>query len=155
MLSKKNVSLIILVIILSLLTAIFIFNNKNTNNKLKEVTKNNEEIVPKNLEGLSIEQLIEIRDKAIDKNLEGLREFGEDSVKKRKDSILNFEFGLVAFVNKNYSNLTEKEKLIRQINIVNYENSINDIMDPSGSFFELANQNYQVNEFLVKKRKRL
>ncbi|ENZ9564455.1 TPA: hypothetical protein ACKOO2_002767 [Clostridioides difficile] len=68
MLSKKNVSLIILVIILSLLTAIFIFNNKNTNNKLKEVTKNNEEIVPKNLEGLSIEQLIEIRDKAIDKN---------------------------------------------------------------------------------------
>ncbi|OJT72505.1 hypothetical protein BM531_21555, partial [Clostridioides difficile] len=49
MLSKKNVSLIILVIILSLLTAIFIFNNKNTNNKLKEVTKNNEEIVPKNL----------------------------------------------------------------------------------------------------------
>lgn len=153
MLSKKNVSLIILVIILSLLTAIFIFNNKNTNNKLKEVTKNNEEIVPKNLEGLSIEQLIEIRDKAIDKNLEGLREFGEDSVKKRKDSILNFEFGLVAFVNKNYSNLTEKEKLIRQINIVNYENSINDIMDPSGSFFELANQNYQVNEFLLKTEK--
>ncbi|HBF4873511.1 TPA: hypothetical protein KOP34_001298 [Clostridioides difficile] len=153
MLSKKNVSLIILVIILSLLTAIFIFNNKNTNNKLKEVTKNNEEIVPKNLEGLSIEQLIEIRDKAIDKNLEGLREFGEDSVKKRKDSILNFEFGLVAFVNKNYSNLTEKEKLIRQINIVNYENSINDIMDPSGSFFELANQNYQVNEFLLKNGK--
>ncbi|MGS2534523.1 hypothetical protein I4O97_002370 [Clostridioides difficile] len=48
---------------------------------MKEVTKNNEEIVPKNLEGLSIEQLIEIRDKAIDKNLEGLREFGEDSVK--------------------------------------------------------------------------
>ncbi|MCK3739903.1 hypothetical protein MZI16_06210 [Clostridioides difficile] len=84
MLSKKNVSLIILVIILSLLTAIFIFNNKNTNNKLKEVTKNNEEIVPKNLEGLSIEQLIEIRDKAIDKNLEGLREFGEDSVKNVK-----------------------------------------------------------------------
>ena len=153
MLSKKNVSLIILVIILSLLTAIFIFNNKNTNNKLKEVTKNNEEIVPKKLEGLSIEQLIEIRDKAIDKNLEGLREFGEDSVKKRKDSILNFEFGLVAFVNKNYSNLTEKEKLIRQINIVNYENSINDIMDPSGSFFELANQNYQVNEFLLKNGK--
>ncbi|MBH7164438.1 hypothetical protein I5989_15100 [Clostridioides difficile] len=153
MLNKKNVSLIILVIILSLLTAIFVFNNKNTNNKSKEVTKNNEEIVPKNLEGLSIEQLIEIRDKAIDKNLEGLREFGEDSVKKRKDSILNFEFGLVAFVNKNYSNLTEKEKLIRQINIVNYENSINDIMDPSGSFFELANQNYQVNEFLLKNRK--
>ncbi|MGS5518126.1 hypothetical protein AB8L61_19290 [Clostridioides difficile] len=153
MLNKKNISLIILVIVLSLFTAIFIFNNRNTNDKSKEITKNNEEIVPKNLEDLSIEQLTEIRDKAIDKNLEGLREFGEDSVKQRKDSILNFEFGLVAFVNKNYSNLTEKEKLIRQINIVNYENSINDIMDPSGSFFELANQSYQVNEFMLKNGK--
>ncbi|HBE9437498.1 Uncharacterised protein [Clostridioides difficile] len=153
MLNKKNVSLIALVIILSLFTVIFVFNNRNTNDKLKEVTKNNEEIVPKNLEDLSIKQLTEIRDNAIDKNLEGLREFGEDIVKKRKDSILNFEFGLVAFVNKNYSNLTEKEKLIRQINIVNYENSINDIMDPSGSFFELANQSYQVNEFMLKNGK--
>lgn len=153
MLNKKNISLIILVIILSLLTVIFIFNNRNTNDKSKEITKNNEEIVPKNLEDLSIEQLTEIRDKAIDKNLEGLREFGEDSLKQRKDSILNFEFGLVAFVNKNYSNLTEKEKLIRQINIVNYENSINDIMDPSGSFFELANQSYEINEFMLKNGK--
>ncbi|MDN9574118.1 hypothetical protein KLL42_14695 [Clostridioides difficile] len=153
MLNKKNVSLIVLVIVLSLFTAIFIFNNRNTNDKSKEIAKNNEEIVPKNLEALSIEQLTKIRDKAIDKNLEGLREFGEDSVKQRKDSILNFEFGLVAFVNKNYSNLTEKEKLIRQINIVNYENSINDIMDPSGSFFELANQSYEINEFMLKNKK--
>ncbi|HDF2418715.1 hypothetical protein Q3163_09665 [Clostridioides difficile] len=153
MLNKKNVSLIVLVIVLSLFTAIFVFNNRNTNDKSKEIAKNNEEIVPKNLEALSIEQLIDIRDKAIDKNLEGLREFGEDSVKQRKDSILNFEFGLVAFVNKNYSNLTEKEKLIRQINIVNYENSINDIMDPSGSFFELANQSYEINEFMLKNKK--
>lgn len=84
MLNKKNVSLIALVIILSLFTVIFVFNNRNTNDKLKEVTKNNEEIVPKNLEDLSIKQLTEIRDKAIDKNLEGLREFGEDIVKNVK-----------------------------------------------------------------------
>lgn len=153
MLNKKDIGLIILVIVLSLFTVIFVFNNRNANDKLKEVAKNSEEIVPKNLEDLSIEQLTEIRDKAIDKNLEGLKEFGENIVKERKDSILNFEFGLVAFVNKNYSNLTEKEKLIRQINIVNYENSINDIMDPSGSFFELANQSYQVNEFMLKNGK--
>lgn len=153
MLNKKNISLIILVIVLSLFTVIFVLNNRNTSDKLKEVAKNNTEIVPKNLEDLSIERLTEIRDKAIDKNLEGLREFGENIVKERKDSILNFEFGLVAFVNKNYSNLTKKEKLIRQINIVNYENSINDVMDPSGSFFELANQSYQVNEFMLKNGK--
>lgn len=153
MLNKKNISSIIMTMILSLSTTVFVFADENTNIKGQDITKYNEETVSKNLEDLSTEQLIEIRDKAIDKNLEGLRKFGEDSVKERKDSILNFEFGLVAFVNKNYSNLTEKEKLIRQINIVNYENSINDIMDPSGSFFELANQNYQVSEFLLKNGK--
>ncbi|HGM3508000.1 TPA: hypothetical protein ACKOR7_002587 [Clostridioides difficile] len=153
MLNKKNISSIIMTMILSLSTTVFVFADENTNIKGQDITKYNEETVSKNLEDLSTEQLIEIRDKAINKNLEGLRKFGEDSVKERKDSILNFEFGLVAFVNKNYSNLTEKEKLIRQINIVNYENSINDIMDPSGDFFELANQNYQVNEFLLKNGK--
>lgn len=66
---------------------------------------------------------------------------------------MNFEFGLIAFVNKNYSNLTEKEKLIRQINIVEYENSINDIMDPSGDFFKVTNQSYQINEFVLKNGK--
>ncbi|WP_227453307.1 hypothetical protein [Clostridioides sp. ES-S-0108-01] len=121
--------------------------------KGQDITKYNEEMVSKNLEDLSIEQLIDIRDKAIDKNLEGLKELGENIVRERKDSILNFEFGLVSFVNKNYNNLTEKEKLIRQINIVEYENSINDIMDPSGSFFELANQSYEVNEFILKNGK--
>ncbi|HCQ6033550.1 TPA: hypothetical protein OL434_002528, partial [Clostridioides difficile] len=50
MLNKKNVSLIVLVIVLSLFTAIFVFNNRNTNDKSKEIAKNNEEIVPKNLE---------------------------------------------------------------------------------------------------------
>ncbi|HBF4252423.1 hypothetical protein [Clostridioides difficile] len=153
MLNKKNISLIFLIIILGLFTIIFVFGNRNTNDKSKEVAKNNEEVIPKNLEDLSIKQLTEIRNRAIDKNLEGLREFGEESIKERKDSILNFEFGLVAFVNKNYSNLTEKEKLIRQINIVNYENSINEIMDPSGSFFKLSNQSYQVNEFMLRSGK--
>ncbi|WP_131042720.1 hypothetical protein [Clostridioides difficile] len=153
MLNKKNISLIFLIIILGLFTIIFVFGNRNTNDKSKEVAKNNEEVIPKNLEDLSIKQLTEIRNRAIDKNLEGLREFGEESIKERKDSILNFEFGLIAFVNKNYSNLTEKEKLIRQINIVNYENSINEIMDPSGSFFKLSNQSYQVNEFMLRSGK--
>ncbi|HBH0843061.1 TPA: hypothetical protein KR681_003689, partial [Clostridioides difficile] len=106
MLNKKNISSIIMTMILSLSTTVFVFADENTNVKGQDVTKYNEEMVSKNLEDLSIEQLIDIRDKAIDKNLEGLRKFGEDSVKERKDSILNFEFGLVAFVNKNYSNLT-------------------------------------------------
>ncbi|MDU6985033.1 MAG: hypothetical protein E6371_11505 [Terrisporobacter othiniensis] len=88
------------------------------------------------LEDLSIEQLI----KAIDKNLEDFSEFGEQAVKERKDDILNYDWGLVSYIDNNYKTLSKKDKLIRQIKIVEYENSINEIMDPSGAFFKYANE---------------
>ncbi|WP_353960934.1 hypothetical protein, partial [uncultured Clostridium sp.] len=61
--------------------------------------------------------------------------------------------GLVAYIDKTYSNLTEKEKLIKQIEIIEYLNSINEIMDPSGNFFESANEMYQISQYLIKNGK--
>lgn len=61
------------------------------------------------LEDLSIEQLI----KAIDKNLEDFSEFGEQAVKERKDDILNYDWGLVSYIDNNYKTLSQKDKLIR------------------------------------------
>ncbi|VIG18137.1 Uncharacterised protein [Clostridioides difficile] len=84
MLNKKNISSIIMTMILSLSTTVFVFSDENTNIKGQDITKYNEETISKNLEDLSIEQLINIRDKAIDKNLEGLKEFGENIVKNVK-----------------------------------------------------------------------
>ncbi|UUC42763.1 hypothetical protein NMZ80_04765 [Clostridioides difficile] len=84
MLNKKNISSIIMTMILSLSTTVFVFADEKTNIKGQDITKYNEETISKNLEDLSIEQLINIRDKAIDKNLEGLKEFGENIVKNVK-----------------------------------------------------------------------
>ena len=61
------------------------------------------------MEDLSIEQLI----KAIDKNLEDFSEFGEQAVKERKDDILNYDWGLVSYIDNNYKTLSQKDKLIR------------------------------------------
>jgi hypothetical protein len=128
----------------------FAENNLDSGN---QNTFYNDSLNAQNLEDLSVDQLIEIRDKAIDENLEPLREFGEDSIQRRKDSILNFEFGLVAYIDKAYNNLTEKEKLIKQIELVDYQNYISDIMDPSGDYFKNANEMYQISQYLQEKGK--
>lgn len=104
---------------------------------------------------LSIEQLTKIRDKAIDKNLEGISEFGKETVEGCKDGILNYDWGLVSYINNSYKNLSEKDKLIRQIKIIEYENSIDEIMDPSGAFFKYANEAYEISEYLAENKRNI
>jgi hypothetical protein len=128
-----------------------VINNKNINGNSHEITSTSEKVESKNLDELSIQQLIKIRDKAINKNLEELNEFGEDEIQNLKDGILNSDFGLTAFINNNYKNLTEKNKLIKQIKIIEYLSSINQTMDPSGDFFNIVNEDYQLSEYLLQK----
>lgn len=107
------------------------------------------------LDELSINRLKEIRDKSIDKNLKDIGELNEDEAKNSKDLILNpkWQSGLVAFINNNYDDLTEKEKLIKEIKIIDYANLLGDRMDPSGIYFEVMNESYQISEYLVKNNK--
>ncbi len=143
-------------VILSLLIALLVFADKNTNSNVQESTINNENPKSENLDDLSIQQLTEIRDKDIDQNLEYLKAFGANSIQDlqdRKDDILNSDLGLVAFINKNYNNLTEKDKLIKQIKLTEYLNSKKDIIDPSGDYFNLVNQDYQLSEYLLQNGK--
>ncbi|UEL47183.1 hypothetical protein [Terrisporobacter hibernicus] len=139
MIKNKKVSLIVFILIIcAILSAVFIF--RNSDNKSKK------------LEDLNINQLTEIRDKEIDKNLEQLKklDFTDEEIKERKESILDpdWDFGLVGFVNGNYKDLTEKEKLIREIELVRYINSNNDVMDASGEYFNVINQNIQLRNYL-------
>ncbi|MBO3446372.1 hypothetical protein [Clostridium sp. CCUG 7971] len=152
------VSLSALLICCTFTSTSFVENNldsKNQNNLDSENQKNfyNDSLNAQNLEDLSVDQLIKIRDKAIDENLEPLREFGEDAIQRRKDSILTFDFGLVAFVDKTYKNLTEKEKLKKQIELVDYQNYMSDVIDPSGSLIEHGNEMYQISKYLKEKGK--
>ncbi|MBN9646128.1 hypothetical protein J0L31_03955 [Terrisporobacter glycolicus] len=141
MIKNKKVSLIVFILIIcAILSAVFIF--RNSDNKSQK------------LEDLNINQLTEIRDKEIDKNLEQLKklDFTDEEIKERKESILDpdWDSGLVGFVNGNYKDLTEKEKLIREIELVRYVNSDNDVIDPSGEYFYANNQFYQINNYILK-----
>lgn len=122
-------------------------------NKEQGITIYDENTPVENLEKLSIKELTEVRDKGIDKNLEELSEFGKEIVEEYKDGILNSDYGLISFIDNNYNKLAEKEKLIKEIKIVKYENYINERMDPAGSFFKLSNENYQLSEYLIQNGK--
>ncbi|WP_270305249.1 hypothetical protein [Terrisporobacter petrolearius] len=141
MIKNKKVSLIVFILIIcAILSAVFIF--RNSDNKSQK------------LEDLNINQLTEIRDNEIDKNLEGFKEFDvkDETIKQRKESILDpdCDFGLVGFVNSNYKDLTEKEKLIREIELVRYIDSTDEIMDAEGEYFLVTDQEYQISEYLLK-----
>ncbi|WP_353960935.1 hypothetical protein, partial [uncultured Clostridium sp.] len=104
---KKCTSLAIITLALSLSATPLSFADKSNNNKEQNIVANNKSFVSENSDTLNVNQLIETRDQLINKNLEGLNEFGQDIVQDRKSSILNFDFGLVAYIDKTYSNLTE------------------------------------------------
>ncbi|WP_419727118.1 hypothetical protein [Terrisporobacter petrolearius] len=141
MIKNKKVSLIVFILIIcAILSAAFIF--RKSDNKSQK------------LEDLNINQLTKIRDNEIDKNLEGFKEFDvkDETIKQRKESILDpdCDFGLVGFVNSNYKDLTEKEKLIREIELVRYIDSTDEIMDAEGEYFLVTDQEYQISEYLLK-----
>ena len=100
------------------------------------------------LEDLSIKELTKLRDKALDENLS----MSSYDMSYRKEGILdpNWDFGLVAFLNNNYGELTEKENLIKQIQLIEYATLYKDVLDPSGEVFKVLNEDYQISEYLIK-----
>lgn len=138
-----------MIIVLSLIIIPLLFKKKNNNKDLQNINQS------KDLANLSIQKLIEKRNKYIDQNVELLKNFGasEQELIDRKEEVLKSEWGLVSFVDKNYNNLTEKEKLIKQIKLIEYLNLSKDIMYPAGDYFKHANEEYQLSEYLVKNKK--
>ena len=108
----KKITALILSLSLSLCsTAAFSFED---NKDIKEDTLYENMMKQKKstiieLEDLSIKELIKLRDKALDENLS----MSSYDMSYRKEGILdpNWDFGLVAFLNNNYGELTEKENI--------------------------------------------
>lgn len=138
-----------MLIVLSLIIIPLLFLKKNNNEDLQNINQS------KDLENLSAQQLIEKRNQCIDKNIAPLKklDFSEQDLIDRKNEILTSEWGLVSFFNKNYSKLTEKEKLIKQIKLVEYINSKGEMIDPAGEYFNVVNASYQIDEYLLKNGK--
>ncbi|WP_018590568.1 hypothetical protein [Terrisporobacter glycolicus] len=152
---KKKIGLILVLATLGISTIVFVFANKNDNEKITKIPEvSNEKKSPENLDDLSIKELTEIRDKEIDKNLESLKGCGytKDEIKERKRYILDPDWspGLVGYINHRYKDLTEKDKLIREIQLVRYVNDSNETMDASGAYFKATNEDYQISSYLSK-----
>ena len=156
---KNKIGLILILATLGISTLVFVFANKNEEDEITkspEVSneKKSENKSPENLEDLSIKELTKIRDNEIDKNLEELKElqYTKDEIKEYKNHILDPDCvsGLVGFMNREYKDLTKKDKLKKEVEIVRYINSINDRMDPSGAYFDAMNEDYQINNYFLK-----
>ncbi len=146
----KKITALILSLSLSLCsTATFSFadNKDRKEDTLYEHMMKQKESPIIKLEDLSIEELTKLRDEALDENLSMSSYDMSDS----KEAILdpNWDFGLVGFLNKNYSELTEKENLIKQIQLIEYATLYNDVLDPSGEVFKMLNEDYQISEYLI------
>ena len=147
----KKITALILSLSLSLCsTAAFSFTD---NKDIKEDTLYENMMKQKKstiieLEDLSIKELIKLRDKALDENLS----MSSYDMSYRKEGILdpNWDFGLVGFLNNNYGELTEKENLIKQIQLIEYATLYKDVLDPSGEVFKVLNEDYQISEYLIK-----
>ena len=138
----KKITALILSLSLSLCsTAAFSFTD---NKDIKEDTLYENMMKQKKstiieLEDLSIKELIKLRDKALDENLS----MSSYDMSYRKE-------GIVAFLNNNYGELTEKENLIKQIQLIEYATLYKDVLDPSGEVFKVLNEDYQISEYLIK-----
>lgn len=146
----KKITALILSLSLSLCsTATFSFadNKDMKENTLYEYIMYQKQRPIIKLADLSIEELTKLRDKALDENLN----MSSYDMSDRKEGILdpNWDFGLVGFLNNNYSELTEKENLIKQIQLIEYATLYKDVLDPSGEVFRMLNEDYQISEYLI------
>lgn len=147
---RKKITALILSLSLSLCsTATFSFadNKDMKENTLYEYIMYQKQRPIIKLADLSIEELTKLRDKALDENLN----MSSYDMSDRKEGILdpNWDFGLVGFLNNNYSELTEKENLIKQIQLIEYATLYKDVLDPSGEVFRMLNEDYQISEYLI------
>ncbi|CEH34700.1 hypothetical protein [Romboutsia lituseburensis] len=96
---------------------------------------------------MNVSDLISLRDKLIDDELKGLSK--SDYEQQKKEILGNNNYQLVGFVNCLYTAMPEKDKLIKQIKLIKYLDSLDSGIDPAGEFIYQTNMNYQLNEFFT------
>ncbi|MBO3445259.1 DUF4972 domain-containing protein [Clostridium sp. CCUG 7971] len=101
----------------------------------------------KEYKNMNSSDLVKLRDKLIDEELKGLKKGDYDQ--QKKEILGNGNYQLVGFVNCLYSNMSQKDKLIKQIKLIKYSDSIDYGINPVGEFMNQTNINYQLNEFFT------
>ncbi len=101
-----------------------------------------------------VKELKYIRDKMIRTNLVEYVKNKTEREETFKNTLSSESYSLVGWVNYKYPNLSEKEKLIKQIHLLEYIRRVNIDITPEGQFFMLVDEYSQYDDF-VKYKKRI
>lgn len=101
----------------------------------------------KEYKNMNVSDLITLRDKLIDDELKGLSK--SDYNQQKKEILGDDIYQLVGFVNCLYTDMSEKDNLIKQIKLIKYIDSLDYGINPCGEFIYQTNINYQSNEFFT------
>lgn len=135
-----------IIITLMSISILLIFVGCNSSNN-KDKHNHTWDYETKEYKNMNVSDLIALRDKLIDDDLKGLPKSHYDQQKKE---ILGDDiYQLVGFVNCLYTDMSEKDKLIKQIKLIKYLDSLDYGINPCGEFIYQTNINYQLNEFFT------
>lgn len=137
---KKAVIVFMSVIILLIVVKCIFYNNKDQYSHTWDYET-------KEYKNMNVNDLIRLRDKLIDDELKGLPK--SDYEQQKKEILGNENYQLVGFVNCLYTNMSEKDKLIKQVKLIKYVDSLDYGINPVGEFIYQTNMNYQLNEFFI------
>lgn len=135
-----------IIITLMSISILLIFVGCNSFNS-KDKYNHTWEYETKEYKNMNASDLINLRNKLIDAELKGLPK--SDYEQQKKEILGNENYQLVGFVNCFYTNMPEKDNLIKQIKLIKYVDSLDYGINPCGEFIYQTNMNYQLNEFLT------
>lgn len=160
---KKYLFLIIAIVVLIVCSLKIVNNSKESTPKKNSSNVSTKTVNDKNsnltfdtseFEKLNKDDLIRKRDKLIDENLSIDKSVSEEENKRtKKNLLLNDSWTLVGYVEYKYPNLDDREKLMKQINLIQFANFLGHRMDPSGQYFMILDENSQYDDFLKFKKR--
>lgn len=135
-----------IIITLMSISILLIFVGCNSSNN-KDKHNHTWDYETKEYKNMNVSDLITLRDKLIDAELRGLPK--SDYEQQKKEILGSENYQLVGFVNCFYTDMPEKDKLIKQVKLIKYVDSLDYGINPCGEFIYQTNINYQLNEFFT------
>ncbi|WP_147294105.1 hypothetical protein, partial [Romboutsia maritimum] len=134
----------IIVVISMVISLTFVGCNSSGN---KDTYNHTWDYETKEYKNMSVSELIKLRDKLIDDEYKGIE---ESYAKEQKKEIFgDGTHQLDGFVNNIYSNMSEKDNLIKQIKLIKYSDAFDYGINPCGEFMYRTNIDYQFSEFFT------
>ncbi|MEG0250927.1 MAG: hypothetical protein RR561_08685 [Peptostreptococcus sp.] len=161
---KRSVYVIVTLIVILLLLALFYAFSSNKFGKVSQFsetggTSQSQELSKEDIaRGITFDtsemkskktsELIKTREEALMKNIEK-EAYPEDKKELFLNDLLKADpWTLEGYVKSAYPELNEKERLMKQINLINFANYSKEILNPAGEYFMQLDINSQFDDYL-------